>query len=381
MKNSHKALVAFCFVCGLFSAVCADDEEEAATAITASAQPDESVEKISTPESTEAETSADASTDENAPSDEEMPAGASTVDFSEEQIGTQGNWVKKKRWVSEAQEQLTAMQEALVDIKVFRRENYEEKASDLDNEFEQFYRDLGIKQGGVDELFNEVIKEVDDKIQQIQQQPKKSNEQLADKAAEVYEMADQMIAYKGEVEQLKLDVGSVEELDKAVGDRIKKLDEYIMQAADELEKAQGLNKQISYIIDHEKARKAFYQLKGIGDKIKAIQHYVKETLAVDFDHVIAQIKDHVSKTQASIKSVEDKGITVRKRTAAIKADDFSATSTDQKQGEVTKTAEEKKALKEQKGGVIELILSFFVGIFAMIMSAIEWLIDLVIGSK
>lgn len=314
----------------------------------------------------------------------DMPAGPSTVDFSEDDIGIQGNWVKKRRWVREAQDVMNDVQVMLLDIKKFRRENYEEKALEVDTAFETFYRDLGVLQGDVDQLFVDIMQEVDKKIARVRAQPQGSIEQAADKEEELYEMADQLVDYKSEIEQLRLDVKSVEELDRSIGARIDKLDECIGHVHDEMQNAQRINKLILHILDHDKARAAYYQLKGTVEKIKVYQQYVKETLATDFSSVIDQIKSHIQKTQDAIKSVEDKGVGVRKRVTDVseelkKEDDAqgaaqqAAASADQKEA----AAKKRSGPISTKTGVIDFIREFCTAFWSMITAAWNSLVGMV----
>ena len=90
------------------------------------------------------------------------PVGPETIELSEEQIGAQGNWVKKREWLKESQRVNDQIQDLVVTIQKSRR-SYTDKYTGIDNELDTFYKEDGLEQGKILELLNDVEKYLEKK--------------------------------------------------------------------------------------------------------------------------------------------------------------------------------------------------------------------------
>jgi len=61
------------------------------------------------------------------------------------------------------------------------------------------------------------------------------------------------------------------------------------------------------MIDDEKARKNFYELKTISKKIKSIKEYVSGAFGSDFDATVETLNKQKEKIKTKVKSLEEKG--------------------------------------------------------------------------
>lgn len=297
------------------------------------------------------------------------PVGPETVEISEEQIGAQGNWVKKREWLKEAQRVNDQIQDLVVTIQKSRR-SYTDKYTGIDNELDTFYKEEGLEQGKVLELLNDVEK-------YLAKKRKKEIERLREYDEErgitgEYEikldiLEEEVTARKRDLEQLRLDMKSIEDLDKSLSARLTKLDEQINIALKDAEKARKVSDEIWYIIDDKKARSIFYELKGnIFPKIEAIKNYVQVDLLRDFDNVIGVIRTQITKVKEGIKSLESKELIIRDR--AKRLEQIRLQELEQQAGKAVPEQIEEKKEKVKEVAWYEKTYNFVVDAVARVYS-------------
>jgi len=250
-----------------------------------------------------------------------VSGGPETVDLSQEKVGAQGNWMKKRDWLMKTNEANNELQELVLNISGIRK-TYNEKYRGIDEILDEFYKQLGHEQGKLQEIFDGAIRYLDKKKKKTVTalSTQSSEEEDKDKNLQVkIELIEQQInTLKGSLEQLKLNMKSIEDLDRSVMERMKKVDEQINVANDEAANAQKITDHLWYIIDDKKARTYYYEIKGSSlEKVKVIDAYLKGDLLTDFDVVIDTIKTHITKTQEEIKALEDKGIIIKDRARRV----------------------------------------------------------------
>jgi len=328
-----------------------------------------------------------------------IPAGGGpeTVALSQEKVGTHGNWMKKRDWLMKTNEANNELQKMVLGINAMRK-TYNEKYSGIDEILDGFYKQLGQEQGKLQEVFDGIIRYLEKKkkkdITLISQNPEIDKEDklqyknLQDKI----ELVEQQVStLKGSLDQLKLDMKSIEDLDHSVAERMKKVDEQITIANDEAAKAQKMTSDLWYIIDDKKARTYYYEIKGSTlEKIKAIDAYLKGDLLTDFDAVIDVIKTHVTKTHDDIKKLEDKGLIIKdraRRVEALKLKDLFDAELERKKAELEqqKAAEEKarkaKLPKTWYGKIYHACVNFFSSLIVGVYDFCSSLYQTLFGSK
>lgn len=249
-------------------------------------------------------------------------SGADTTSAPEEKIGVQGNWVKKKDWVIKLNEVNTEIQNLSVSVSGYKK-SFNNKFFTADGMLESFYKDLGQQQGKIEELFDGVMRHLEHKkkrdIEQLTPQSE-APEQSANRERLIkIEVVEQRVnALKSDLEQLKLDIKSIEEIGSSMDDRMKRVDEAIKTAVDEAASAQKITDDAWQIIDDKKVRLSYYELRGRSlEKIKNIENYLRDDLSKDFDDVTNTIKTQIEKIHASIKQLEDKGLFIKHRAQRI----------------------------------------------------------------
>lgn len=252
------------------------------------------------------------------------PQSSSTVALPDEKIGIQGNWMKKKDWLLRSNEVFDALQASVNNLQSVRQ-TYQKKYHDIDKEFDAFYKKASLEQGKIQELFaglerylEKKKKGKEDEYAQDKQSPEQ--EELANREylLKVELLNEEIKKNREELEQLKLDLQSIEDLDKSIVARLERFDEQFEKAHDFYDQAEQEIEQLWDIIDDSLAREIYYKLKNnITLQIEAITGYLQEDLARDLDTVIETARSQIKKTEEEIKALEEKGFIVKDRSRRI----------------------------------------------------------------
>ncbi len=314
-------------------------------------------------ESVPDESVSDKSVPDKSVPDESVPdkSVAETVDLSEEKIGVQGNWVKKREWVKESYKVNEEIQTTASEIQKLR-EPFQEKFRTIDGELDSFYKQEGFKIGGVKTLFNSVNRYLDKKRKKEVKKLKRGV--TGEEEIKLEFLLRKIKIRKKEIEQLRLDIKSIDQLDKSLNDRLKKLDEHIKLALDESIKSKEMVDEIWYIIDDLKARNIYYQLKGDSlEKVKAIKRYLTGTFSTDYNNFLKVIREQIQKVTERIKELEENGLIIKNRSERlekIKLEDLENKKTNIEEDEDKKV----KRLADRTLG--QKIYYFFVDTFAKV---------------
>lgn len=261
---------------------------------------------------------------------EEVPAAEGTAkapaagpDTSEnlEKIGLQGNWVKKREWLLKAHEIFADIQGLSAEIEVLRK-TFLSKLNDTDALLDSFYGSIGVDQGKIQELFEDVSRYLDKKRKKDMSNAGAATSDMKqdpEMSAKIDVIESHIKKSRDSLEQLRLDTESIADLGKSVIDRIKRVDERIVVVQELLRQAQDTINDMWEIVDHNLARNKYYELSTtIHEKIKSEKAYLEEDLMQDLDSVIATIQSQIDKTKENIKKLEGDGVFIQDRSSKIR---------------------------------------------------------------
>lgn len=241
--------------------------------------------------------------------------GLENTNISEDKIGVQGNWVKKKEWLKDSDKINQEIQTVVESIQSFSQK-YSQEYLPIDALLDEFYKKEGFNQASINALFVSVNN-------YLQKQKKKYLEQsdrgvISIEEVSLDELLDDNKKLIKSIEQLKLDIKSINDLDKGINDRLKKVEDFVLMANEESIKSSNMVDEIWNIIDDKKARLIFYKLKGENlEKVNAIKKYITETLYNDFNNYLDNIKKQMELVSNQIKELEASGIIIRERAERI----------------------------------------------------------------
>lgn len=284
--------------------------------------------------------------------------------------GEQGNWVKKKNWLLKSYEVNNNIYNLAIQIEQTKK-IYKEKYQSIDTELDQFYKDLGIQQGKLQEMFDSVERYLEKKkkkdVLEMTSQVEKLNESEKEFRKKMEILETQIAGMKDELKQLGLNMEAISDVDKSLTTRLQKVDEQITLAMTNAESAKTKVESLWDIIDDKKAREIYYEVLNIENNLKAILEYLKDVLAKDFDNVVQTTKTQIANANSSIKTLESKGVIVKDRSrrveqikiAELQKIDLEATQQKQEAPVVV-------APKEQQIGLVQKIYNLFISTFAKI---------------
>jgi len=243
-------------------------------------------------------------------------AGEPGVRLSLDQIGRQGNWVKKREWLKQAQAVNDTAQQDVISIQQARKGFYDSFAS-VDEKTNAFYRTKGIVQGGLDALFADLQKDIaEEKKRRIGQAKLKSEREGAPVNfydVQIEAIEDDSKTFERELAQFKIDLKAIAELDASLSERLKVLDKHIKEAGELGRQSRRHNEEIWYIIDDKKAREVYFQLKGVSDRIVAIKTFIQGVFLQDFQGVVGRLQSQIEQVIKEIASLERRGIVIEHR--------------------------------------------------------------------
>jgi hypothetical protein len=218
-------------------------------------------------------------------------------------IGVQGNWLKKRDWLIKAHEIDEEIHTIIVQNEALRA-SYVKLNNQVDVEFDEYYKQLGLGQGKIQELIESILVYIEQKKTQelatLTAQVKSGQDQL-----KIYQIEQTVKKTKKELDQLRLDMQSIDDLERSLAERLKRFDEQAGLMQEESTKAQNRINQLWSIIDHNKAREYYYELKnGALERVKSANKYLQEDLFNDFKSVIDTIRKQIAATRERIKKLE-----------------------------------------------------------------------------
>lgn len=309
-------------------------------------------------------------------------AGPDTANYTEEVIGSYGNWIKKSDWWQQLKEVIIKIGTITKEI-ADARQQFRQKYIAIGNQHTEFFKKFGFDEGKLDGLFESIDKYLEKqrarKVAEFSEKSK-SGEIKAREIQTRIDLVDEKIkSYKVRLEQLKLDLQSIEELDKSLLDRLTKVDEHITQINQDNAKVREIQKTMLYVVDHNKARDLYYKLKDETlAKLESIKIYLTQTLMQDFETVSSVITTQIQKSTEAIKELEEKGLIVKDRAQEIAK---IRQRNEQKEGGVKKQTNELAAQKQKikKEPELSFFSRIYDNIIDMIASFITSIQELIYG--
>ncbi|MBM3893877.1 hypothetical protein FJ365_05805 [Candidatus Dependentiae bacterium] len=236
-----------------------------------------------------------------------------------EKIGTQGNWVKKREWLMKAHEAFTEVQDLVNQIEQIRS-IFVEKLNNTNSILNNYYNSLGLAEGKVNELFNSIMDYLEhNRKTALAALPTGKGEHDIELQAKVDIIESNIKHQRLALDQLKLDMKTVEDLGKSLVERVSRVDEHITIVQGLFTTAQTNINELWDIIDHNKARDKYYDIKiTLLEKMKAEQLYLQTDLLQDFDTVTQTIVSQIGRTEEAIKKIESDGFFIKNRSKRIK---------------------------------------------------------------
>lgn len=290
------------------------------------------------------------------------PEGIDTLD-----VQGGGNWLLKRGWWEQAERKYEKTK-ALLDKILEARMPFLDKRAEVDRTvFDPFYSQIGLDQGRLEETLSFLNDEVN------QEREKEGTLKEEERA-----LLNNLVAQKKTLEQLTLDVQTINKLDHQIDAVISKLMEQINRARGYEQQSWKAFKDIARELSDEKARELAGAMDTHFANMEALYHYVTADLGQFYVKLIEDSLQQVENVKGQMQALKEKGIDLKNQAERIARQDMEADkekSEEEKQEEIKKALEKQKA--EQKGffgtawayvtGFFSAIASFFGGIVSWVM--------------
>ena len=316
---------------------------------------------------------------------DEAPEGPDTINLEEDAIGTQGNWIKKRRWLEQALDLNGEIQAGISGVQRGRTA-FTRTYTTIDKELEEFYQSIGFVRGKAAGVFDDVDRYLKKKkIKDLEEVKRMGEEEDVPPGyfeQRRQEIDDEIEGYGKEIEQLRLDMKALEDLNASLGERLAKVDEVVETTIQEAAKAAKYSDEMWYVIDDKKARARYYQIVAIKEEAAARQSYVESDLLNDFNAVVERARKHMDKIREDIKGFEDRGIILENRSERL------AERRRERDRMRREQAAMRKAKREQERAVkavpaaptwISTVLYPVTLIFDVIVDGVQSIIEMVMG--
>lgn len=299
--------------------------------------------------------------------------GPNTVDQDESKIGTHGNWVKKKDFLMRSFDVQKEIEALATTIQSYRS-IYQQKFGAIDQELDSFYKQLGLEQSKIQDLFTQLEEYIEQKKQRRIARFKRDITEIREQQMAIEHLEETLKANRNDLTQLKNDMKTIEDLDKSVSTRMQRADEQIATAQREAARSKDIVQSMWDMLDDKLAKAAYFELKdGILRRLQTIDAYLQQELLQDLEKVGASISDQIKKARESVKNLEDKGFLIRDRSKRLdelnvkKAKEAAELLEQERQTHKrAKIAESKGFFQKVYDGVVNFIASiyrFFSGLF------------------
>lgn len=243
------------------------------------------------------------------------------TDNSDNELGVSGNWIKKKDIVLQAYDLYDEINAISIEIQG-ARQKFNVAYSSIDNDLDAFYKKFGVEQGKIQELFSSILTHLEHKKKKKQDELSKQRGANAIKERDYIINAgileEEIAKHEKSLDQLKLDLKSIEELDKSLTDRLKKLNEVTNQAMQITAGSKMKIEKLWDILDHNKARTIYFEIKGNDlEKIKNINTYLNNDLFQDFQKVSETIRTQIGSVETRTTELEKAGFFIKNRAEQV----------------------------------------------------------------
>lgn len=276
-----------------------------------------------------------------------LPPAERLIDWASEDLYQKpGNYVRKNKALTEALDNYEQLLELLGPLED-SREQFFNKRSESNLRVNKFFAQIGFDREQLEKEISRLITE----LEKERVAEGELTEQERDILAE-------LTAKKEALEQLRLDIRSIVDLDNSLGTALAKLNDQIAQARKIQDESLRYYKRIDELRDDKEALDLAHRIGNFVSHLRSVQSWAQGPFASYFNQTIDTITAQIAKITAQIKTLRAQGLLLEKEVEQAKKEDIER-----------KTAEEKARLLEEQKKKEALLAQR--GIFTRITDAIQ----------
>lgn len=276
--------------------------------------------------------------------------GIDTIDVDE----PQGNWLFKRMWWEHAENRYEKIRDLVQKIWESRM-NFFIKRTELDKmTLDPFYISMGLGQGELYEILSELVSRIEQE---------RKEEGVLDQVER--SLLTRLKAEQQTLEQTKLDVESISQLDHDIDQALNRLMEQINRVRAYEREAWEHFKNIARVLNDKKARELFFKIDTVLRNIKSIDDYLQRDFTQHFNQLLQRINNQVGKVTNEVEGLKEKGIDFKKQLGTIESEE--------EQPVPMQEIEEEKEEKVAPGWVMRLWNNF--------VAIVHWPYEKLVGTK
>ncbi len=246
--------------------------------------------------------------------------GIDTINIDE----PQGNWLFKRMWWEHAEDRYEKIR-ALVQKIWESRMGFFVKRNELDKMIlDPFYISIGLGQGELQEILAELVGRIE---KERQEEGMLSQKERA--------LLDQLQAEKQTLEQTKLDVESISQLDKEIDQALNRLMEQINRVRAYEQESWEYFKDIARILNDKKARELFFKIDTALRNVKSIDDYLQQDFTQHFNQLLQRVNEQVNKVVNAIQRLKEKGVDFKKQLDVLEEQSVAQEEREEEEEEAT----------------------------------------------
>lgn len=242
--------------------------------------------------------------------DEESQKVAETVDTLH--VKTGGNWLLKRVWWEKTEDVYEQIKEVFNKVMDTRMQFISER-NKLDRELDIFYGEMGIEQGPLHDILSHA---------QDLMEKEKQEQGYLDKKEQAF--VKKLEGKSRDLEQLKLDVKAIQEIDGKIDEALDTLFKQIDVCNQYEQKAWENFKEIARELNDKEARKLFYDTQGLYKDIQTVQAYITGEFSAYFAQTVQSAREHTAKISSQINGLKKEGIDLIKEAEILEKDEAPA---------------------------------------------------------
>lgn len=272
-------------------------------------------------------------TDEKNYSSEEVFTDAIESKLDTVDVMTSGNWLLKRAWWEKTEDLYEQLKDIVAKVMEMRT-NFLSQKNEMDRVIDVCCSEVGLEQG---ELYD-IVGYGKDLLDKQKVEGLLTPEQKA--------FAEKLTDKERDLDQLKLDIKTVSEIDKKMDDALDLFFSQIDTCTKYEHKAWENFKDIARELDDKEARKLYYSTEALFKDIKNIQQYLETDFLNYFNTLMQTAKTHTQKISTQVNSLKSAGIDLKKEMKILEAQ--KSPDAKQKNAEKKMLEDKKKMEEEQK---------------------------------
>jgi hypothetical protein len=263
----------------------------------------------------------------------------------------EGNWLNKRIWWERAKDKYKECREVFEETFASRMVFLESRSETEKTVFDPFYREIGLEQAD--------IKDVLDDLMSIIEEERQGSGYLDEKARA---FRDRVTAAKKDIEQLKLDIDAISNIDNAIDTAVNMLSNKINEAQKFEKSAWDEFDAIARELSDKRAYERYYVIDGIHKNLKDLQKYINEDFNTYFNGLVKAAQEKTERAKKEIKNLKDKGIDLEEQAKLLVSDEQAAKDEAERVAKAAAAEQaHKKAAEAAKIGPLGRAWASFVG--------------------